>query len=290
VRSFLLASAVLAASLASGGAPAEARVVTTQVVKGRLLPPDDTSEAHGTFRMMVQARGEAQREFFYIDAWGLDTTRDGDGNLPSYHAFLINADASTTADFGELYLGPRGRAKLRFHSARESFPSGVATLKDFAGGTVEVRLDATVVLSGDVPDFLGIDDENGPGSHAAARALGVVRLHATDDGGRAKGVLTALYVNRPRVQVEALSVECLRLGKAGDAFTVVAVDGTGGETTLGTLTSRTRFGVGILRLSSRQGDLIPGGGVLALAGRTVEVRDADGVARLTGTFPDLAAE
>jgi hypothetical protein len=290
MKSALLAPVVLAAVLAFGAAPAEARVNTSQVVRGRLLPTDTESDAHGTFRMLVQDRGEAHREFLYVDAWGLDTTRDGDGNLPSYHVFLVNADGSVEADFGEAYLSPRGRVKLRFHSARESFPDGVDTLKDFAGGTVEVRLGADVILSGDVPDFIGIGDDNEPGSGAAARALGVARLHATDAGGRAKGFLEALYVNRPRVQIEAIRVECLRLGVAGEEFNVVAVDGTGGETTLGTMVARTRFAIAVLHLSTRRGDTIPGGGVLALAGQTVEVRDADGVAWLTGTFPDLAAE
>jgi hypothetical protein len=42
-----------------------------------------------------------------------------------------------------------------------------------------------------------------------------------------------------------------------------------------------------MRLSTRRGDTIPGGGVLALGGQSVEVRDADGVAHLVGRFPDL---
>jgi hypothetical protein len=287
MRHLLLASAALAAALAFGGAPAGAATTTTQVVRGRLLPSDTSSQAFGSFRMVVQTRGSAGRERFEIDAWGLDTTKDGNGNLPSYHAFLVNADASTEADFGEVYLAARGRAKLRFAYPRDSFPSGVSTLVDFAGGKVELRLDTTVVLSGDVPDFLGIDDTNGRGSHAAARALGTERLHATRAGGRAKGLIEALYVNRPRVQIEGLTVECLHLGNAGDQFTVVAIDSGSNETTLGTMTSTTRFGVAVLRLSSRRGDDIPGGGVLALAGQAVEVRDGSGTAMLTGTFPDL---
>ncbi len=287
MRSLLLASAVVAAALALGGVPAEARTTLSQTVHGRLLPPDTSSQAYGTFRMLVQTRGSADREYFYADAWGLDITRDGNGNLPSYHAFLVNADASFEADFGEIYLAPRGRGRVRFHSARDSFPSGVTSLKDFAGGKAEIRLDTTVVLAGDIPDFIGIDDENGRGSHAAAKAFGTERLHATDAGGRAKGIIEALYVNRPLVQVEGLHVECLHLGKAGDTFTVVAIDSSNVETTLGTMTAFTRFGVAILRLSSKRGDTIPGGGVLALGGQAVEVRDAGGTALLTGTFPDL---
>jgi hypothetical protein len=119
--------------------------------------------------------------------------------------------------------------------------------------------------------------------------VGRARLKHTDDGGHAKGILEAVYANRPQVQVEALKVECVLLGSKGDEFTVVCVDGTGGETTLGTMTSRSRLGIAVLRLSTRRGDTIPGGGVLALGGQAVEVRDADGTVWLTGTFPVLDA-
>src|SRR5689334_4695435 len=199
----LLAAAALASVLSLGlGAPAEARTISTQVVRGRLLPTDDASDAVGTFRILVQERGEARREFLYADAWGLDATKDGEGNLPSYHCWLVTADAATSADFGECYLTARGRARARFASAREDFPEGVATLKDFAGGTAEIRLGDAVVLTGDVPDFLGITDENRPGSHSAARVLGIKRLTPTDAGGDARGLVECLYVNRPLVTVQ----------------------------------------------------------------------------------------
>lgn len=288
MRPMILAAAALAALAL--GAPAEARTVTSQVVRGRLLPADDSSEARGEFRILVQARGEASREFLYADMTGMDTTKDGDGNLPSYRCLLVNADASVEADFGECYLTARGRAKVRFSSAREEFPDGVTTLTDFAGGTVEIRLDTTVVLSGDIPDFLGLTDDNGQGSHAAARGVGVKRLKATEDGGEAKGFVECLYANRPRETVEAIRVEGLGLGSAGDVFTVVVVDADGNETELGTMTSRTRYGVGVLVISTRRGDTIPGDGVLAFGGLRIEVRDADGVAWLEGRFPVLARD
>ncbi|NUN53793.1 MAG: hypothetical protein HUU06_13555 [Planctomycetaceae bacterium] len=56
------------------------------------------------------------------------------------------------------------------------------------------------------------------------------------------------------------------------------------------MTVRTRYGVAVLRLSTKRGEEIPGGGVLALAGQDVEVRAADGTVLLTGVFPSLAAE
>jgi hypothetical protein len=155
---------------------------------------------------------------------------------------------------------------------------------------VELRLGDTAILAGDVPDFLGIADENGAGSGAVASAVGVKRLRVTADGGDAKGVITVTYVNRPQVQVEALRIECLALGSAGDVFTVVAIDSEGAETELGSMTSRTRYAVAVLALSSRRGDTIPGGGVLALGGQKVEVRDAGGTAWLAARFPALDAE
>jgi hypothetical protein len=290
MRPMILAAVTLAAAFAFGGAPAEARTVTSQVVRGRLLPPDDASRAHGKFKMLVQTRGEASREFLYADAWGLDTTRDDEGNLPSYRCWLVNADASVAADFGECYLTARGRAKVRFHTAREEFPEGVSSLVEFEGGVIEIRLDTTVVLAGDIPEFVGVTDDNGRGTHAAARAHGVKRLKATEAGGDAKGFVEALYANTPRGTFESLRVECLGIGSAGDAFTVVVIDDGGGETELGTMNSRTRFGVGVLALSTRRGDTIPGDGVLSFGGMRVEVRDADGVAWLEGRFPVLVRE
>lgn len=286
MRTTILAAAALA--LLAFGTPAEARIVTSQVVRGRLHPVDDESRAYGKFRIMVQARGEAGREFLDIDAWHLDATKDGDGNLPSYHGWLVNADRSVAADFGACRITERGRIGLRFASARMDFPEGVSTLKDFAGGQVQVRLGEDLVLSGDVPDFLGILDDNAAGSGAAARAFGIHRLKATDAGGDAKGFVEALYVNRPRVTVEALRVECVGLKRIGDEFSVVAVDADGNETRLGSMVARTRLGIGILHLSTRAGDEIPGGGVLALGGQKIEVRAADGTAWLVGRFPDLS--
>ena len=291
MRTTILAAAALATlATLSLGTAAEARTVTTQVVRGRLLPTDDTSRARGEFRIMAQDRGEAHREFLYADMRGMDTTKDGDGTLPSYHCWLVNADASAEADFGECYLTARGRAKVRFASAREEFPEGVTTLKDFAGGKIEIRLDAAVVLAGDIPDFLGLADENGRGSGAAARGFGVRRLHATEDGGRARGFVEALYVNRPRLTVEAIRIECLGLGSAGDVFTAVVIDADGNETELGTMTSRTRYGVAVLTLSTRRGDTIPGDGVLSFGGHRIEIRDAGGTAWLEGRFPTLVTE
>jgi hypothetical protein len=289
MRSLVLAAA--AASLFLAGPPVEAAGLRgAQAVRGPLVPTDETSDAHGKFRMLVQQRGEAHREYFYVDAWGLDATRDDQGELPVYHVFLTNADGTSVVDFGQAWLTARGRAKLRFHSARDTFPEGVTTLADYGGGTVEIRLGDAVILTGEVPEFVGVADENEPGSGAAARAAASVRLVATDEGGRARGFLTAAVANRPVASLESVSVTCLKLGEKGESFDVVCSDSLGVETTLGSITVRTRARIGVLLLSTRRGDTIPGGGVLALAGQTVEVRDADGVVHLTGTFPDLAGE
>jgi hypothetical protein len=283
----LYAAAFAGASLFLMGGTAEAKTLTKQSVGGRLDPVDDTTDDTGHFRMLVKTRGEAVRETLWVDAWHLDTTRDDAGNLPSYHAWVVNADATASADFGEVFLGERGRARLRAKSWKGGFPDGFGSLKDYAGGVVELRLGDTAILRGDIPEFLGIGDANEPGSHSRVKAIGIKRLHATPEGDGAKGWIGALKVNRPSLQVEALWVECLHLGERGDVFTVVAIAGDGTETTLGTMTSRTRFEFAYMKLSTRRGDTIPGGGVLALGGQTVEVRDADGVAHLVGRFPDL---
>jgi len=283
----LYAAAFAGASLLLASGTAEAGTLTKQAVGGRLDPVDDTSDDTGRFKMLVKTRGAAVRETLYLDARHLDTTRDDEGNLPSYHAWVVNADGSASADFGEAFLNARGRAKLRAKSWKGGFPEELASLKDFAGGVVELRLGDTVLLRGDIPEFLGIGDENEPGSHSRVKAIGIKRLRSTPEGDGARGWIGALKVNRPTLQVEALWVECLRLGERGDVFTVVAIAEDGTETTLGTMTSRTRFEYAAMRLSTRRGDTIPGGGVLALGGQSVEVRDADGVAHLVGRFPDL---
>ncbi|MCK6482222.1 MAG: hypothetical protein L6R43_19375 [Planctomycetes bacterium] len=285
-----LAAAALAALLSLPLPPAAAASGGTQVVRGRLLPTDDGSDATGKFAVAVTTRGERVKEALAVDAWGLDATKGDGGNLPSYRVFLVSADGETEADFGEAFLSARGRAKLRFSSARQDYPENADPLADFAGGRVEVRLEGDVVLEGDIPDFLGIDDENGKGSGAAARAWASTRLRHTRDAKDAKGILWCLYASKPRGEVEALDIECLAVGDPGDEVTAVAIDDEGNETELGAMTVRTRYGVAVLRLSTKRGEEIPGGGVLALAGQDVEVRAADGTVLLTGVFPSLAAE
>jgi len=290
MRSALVAAA-LGAALVAPASPADAmpRPGVRQVVHGRLLPTDPDDDAFGRFRMLVQRRERAHREFLHVDAWGLDARRDDAGDLPRYRVFAVTADGSAEADFGEMRLSARGRAVLRWHSARDAFPDGVESLVDFGGGTVEVRLGDAVVLSGDVPEFLDVTDDNGPGSGAGVRASEISRLHPTEDGGRARGTVQALAVSRPRVEHEAIRVECWNLrARPGDELAVVCVDDGGTETRLGTMTVRSRrLRAAVLKLSTRKGDAIPGGGVLALGGQTVEVRDAGSVVHLTGEFPIL---
>ena len=290
MRAPLLALAA-AALLLAPAVPAEARTKVSQVVHGRLVPTDAESDAKGTFRILVQKRGAAAREFLYADAWGLDATPDDGGNLPDYHLWLSTDDGSLVSDFGSFRLTARGRAKFRFHSARQEFPEGIETLAAFGGGTIEVRLGDAVVMDGAIPEFVEVDGENGPGSGARAKAVGIARLHPTDDGGRGRGILEAVYANRPREDAEAIKVFCWNLhARPGSEVSVVCVDGEGAETRIGTMIVRSRARLALLRLSTRKGDEMPGGGVLALAGQKVEVRDADGVVHLEGTFPDLLAE
>lgn len=289
MRSTLIAAA-LGAALFAGAVPADAmpREVVRQVVHGRLLPTDAESDAYGKFRLKVKKRGEAQREFLYVDAWGLDARRDDAGNIPDYHVFLVLADGSSEADFGEMRLSARGYARLRWHSARDARPEDASELTAYAGGTVEVRLGDAVILTGDIPEFLDLMDDNAPGSGASVVVSEIARLHATEDGGRGRGIVQALAASLPRGRHEALKVFCWNLlARRGDELAVVCVDADGNETRIGTMIVRTRARIGALKLSTRAGDEIPGGGVLALGGQTVEVRDADGVVHLTGVFPVL---
>ncbi len=275
----------LAMSLA-GGAVALA-AITQAGVRGTLADTGD-GEIAGRFRMKIVERGDRSRERMVVKAHGLDATPGEDDALPVYDLWLVNEAGDVEADFGDMRLHESGRARFRFSSRRHDYPEGVESLREFGGGTMQIRdAEGTVLADGEIPGFLGVGDDNEDGSNAAARAFGRERLTSPDEESRARGFVEARYVNRPDVTHQGIRVAAAGLDPEAGPYTVStrasesAASVLIGELRLG------RHGRGGLLLSTRRDDVIPGGSVLDLGGHTVEVTDAEGAVVLTGTFPEL---
>lgn len=275
---------VLAASLLLLVPVAADATTTKQKVRGKLEATADDSEAKGKFWLFAKTRNDRFRETLTVLAKGLDATEDENGDRPEYNVWLVNADGDFEADFGIGKLNARGKFRFRFSSGNTNYPDDVDELRDFGGGTIEVRDGDDVVLDGEIPEFVDIDDDNEEGSGSGARAKDKEKLTAVDEDSKARGAVRARAQNKPKGQREQIVVTVKRLDKG--TYTVVVIPEEGDEVELGDIRTFTRLGVGILFLDSRRDD-IPGDGVLSMGGDDVEVRDEDGNAVLTGSFPEL---
>ena len=279
----------LAALLAGGVATA---AVSQQIVRGKLKATDDSSEAAGNFRIQLTDK-RTTRKSEWIHAWGtgLDATADDEGARPVYDLWLVDTDDNGT-DFGDVRLRRSGAFQFKAKYPRTDLPEGVDSLDDFAGGTIELRdADGNAILDGDIPDFLSIDDENAPGSHAAARAQDKSRLRPPaaaegEDESAAEGGMLARYTNRPRNLREMYVVKVQGLDADAGPYDVVALDGSD-EIALGEIETSGSRGRGKLRVDTKDEDELPGGGLLDLSQLDVEVRDAAGSVVLKGTFPRI---
>lgn len=273
IRTWTVAAlALLAIPLVAGAG------VVRSAVHGRLAAVAQGGTESGRFRLIVGDRSNSSHiEKIEAEARQLDSTIE-------YHVFLVKSGGTDAADFGAMHVGPHGHAGLRFTTRLTSLPSGVTTISDYAGGTVEVRDGSTAVLSGTVPNFIGLTD---PGSHGSA-AFGHdrQRLTAVDTSFRGRGVIIARRQNLPGGVREEMRVTCGRMD-SGATYTAVIIATDLSETSLGTFTTSDPLGLGGFRLATARGDTIPGGSILDLAGQTVEVRDSGGTAVLRGTFPTL---
>ncbi len=284
-----MAVGALALSVVLLGAAAASAAITVQSVRGKLTSSDDEADEKGKFKIRAAERGEESREGIRVRAVKLDATADDAGDLPVYDLWLVDSTGDTEADFGDLDLRESGRARFRFSSKTTSLPAGVDAIRDFGGGTIEIRdADGVVVISDDIPDFIGLDDENSEGSGAGARGRDKERLtRPIDAEGESKGAIKAHVANTPNGVFERLTVSVKGLASADGAYDVVAIDGDGDETVLGEIETVTRAGVGVLRLQERDDEDIPGGGIDVLAGFDVEVRNADGDVVLSGVYPTI---
>jgi hypothetical protein len=274
---------VAAAALAVGVAYADQ---LDQQVKGRLAAVDITSGARGDFRIDTVARtNDNDREVIVMNARRLGATPDAGGQLPSYHVVLVNADESTTTDFGAVRLNRNGQAYFRFDSRFDSYPSGVTTITAYGGGKFELQHEGTAVLRGSIHEFVGLTGV--ASKDARAHFHGGSKFSATINGGAARGSMEADMHNEPNRVTQRLRVDVRLLGQLGSPFSVVALDVEGDDVVLGTITTHGQRGDGSLTFNSRRGDAIPGGGIPALLGKTIEVRNSQGTAVLTGVFPSI---
>jgi hypothetical protein len=256
--------------------------VTRQVVKGRLTATASGGAEKGRFLMGVLDRDNGRHvERIETFAHRLNVATATASSPPSFHVWLVLSDGSGAADMGAMRVNRRGDAVFIFDTRRTTLPSSVNTITDYGGGTIEVRDGSgSAVLSGSIPAF------GGGSAGSATFGKDQSRLRSTSTSFAGSGHMTARRQNLPRGVQEQMSLTVRRMANA-TTYTAVAIDASSNETTLGTFTTSDPRGLGGFRISTRQGGTIPGGGVLSLAGQTVEVRDSGGTAVLTGVFPTV---
>lgn len=261
-----------------------------QAVNGRLPAVDTESRAKGTFHIgSVAADNGNARERILVEAKHLDATADSGGNLPDYH-LVLTTQAGAETDFGSLRLSARGRGRYEFNSRNDTYPEGVTTVTSFGAGSIEVRLDGTAVLSALVPTFRRPGDTNGGGSGAIGVRRDTNRLTPVTTPSRLRCFVEARYASTPRGTNEQIKVQVEGLDRAAAPYALVVIDGSSNETQLFELSPHGRFRQDRGVIDTREGDTIPGGSVTDLSDLSVELRDKDGNAVMTGTFPTITLD
>ncbi len=271
---FALAAGLLAAVPADAG-------MATRIVRGRLVSVSDGHTVLGHFQLMAKD-GTSGSHFEKIAAFArhLGTPASGE-----FHLFLVSpGDTPLTADFGAMHVSASGNVSFHWDSRHDTMPGGVTTIEAFGGGTIEVRDGDNALVRGNVPDFINLTGHGNAG--AIAFGHDVSRLLPVDASSPARGIIIARHQSLRRGTFEELRLMCARLDN-GATYTAVAIASDTTETTLGTFTTSDPLGIGGFRLATRRGDTIPGGGVLALSGQDVEIRDDSNTAVLKGKFPTI---
>jgi hypothetical protein len=254
----------------------EAKGLKAQKVKGDLTAAEEGSDLKGRFALVTLTSGDRGREKLFVIAKGLD--RD------SEYEVLLGEDVDGAVSFGEMKVrGRRGIGRFRFSSRKHDYPDGVDSLLDFSGEKIFVVSGDETVLSGDIPGFAGLtDDEVDEG--AFAFGFGKEKLAPPEDvDSLARGLLLAAAVNTSQGSREWMGVIVFLLDR-GEEYDVVLVGEDGADDVeLGTVEPRGFFGFAKLTL---EGDDLPDHPA-NLEGRTLEVRDSDGEVALTGTVPAL---
>lgn len=284
----LRAVAVLAVAFALAGAAVPSIAGATRAaVHGKFTAQIDGDDAAGRFNISHRESDKgAILDRIEVGAVKLDATADSGGLLPVYDVVLVSADAATTANFGSMRLSKKGKAAFLFTTRVSALPDGVTDVTMFEGGTIEIRTGDTVVLSAEIPSFIGPNDENA-GSGGAFRR-DTERLAPAADGIRTRGMVGARYANTPRGVHEQIWVQAERLERNKGPYSLIAIDAALAEIEICSLAAHGRNGADVITIDTRRGDEIPGGGsVKDLSGQSVELRDKDGNVVCTGTFPDV---
>lgn len=284
VRTLIAVAAAL--TFAVGAVTAEAGRIKSKV-RGKLTSDTSGVRTKARFKITSIEKNGTLKEKIQLLVKKLDVEKDDNGDRPTYDVILLDAD-ETEYDFGELRLRRGGIGTFRWTSRRDDYPDGLDDLTDLGGGTFEVRdaSDDSVVVSGDIPEFAGLDDDNVDG--ARTRGVDRNRLRPDDDTSVARGIVRAVSANRPGGDFDRISVAVSGLARGGGPYAVVIVDGDT-EIDLGDIRTRGRRGVGKLDLDSDDPDF-PDDDVLDLAGLDVEVRADDDSVVLSGTFPTIVED
>jgi hypothetical protein len=115
-----------------------------------LVATAEGGAAGGEARLRDVVRPGGERGRVRIAVNSLDVTRDKNGNPPLYYAVLI-APGGPTAFLGELRVTRRGNGRLRVRRVDKRLPDAFPSLRDFEGGTMEVRRGEDVIVSAVVP-------------------------------------------------------------------------------------------------------------------------------------------
>jgi len=122
------------------------------IASGTLVDATDGT-ATGSFDLRAWVRdGGSERPDVVIRAEGLDATRDENGDRPPYGAFVLDAE-NAEIFVGRIHVDRHGSGTLRLKGARGLFEGVDLPLRNFGGGTVDVRRGEITVLRGAIPTF-----------------------------------------------------------------------------------------------------------------------------------------
>jgi len=272
MKTAFLALIVLLAATAA----VEAKSFTLKKVRGTLDAPEDDSDAKGRFMLGIVLAGDDTRERLVVVAKKLDADTE--------YEVLLGDSLEKAVSFGELKVRKRGYGWLKVR--KDDFPEDVDSLVDFSGANLYVVADEETVLEGEIPEFVDpvSDDDAGEGSFAFG--FGEAALSVPDGSDdEARGRITVAAVNTPRGAREMVTILAARLER-GETYDVYLVSDDADDEELGSFKTRKWLGFGVLVVDTgREGELPDHVG--ELAGRTVEVRNADGDTVLTGEFPSI---
>ncbi len=133
-----ISTVAVAATLCVGATVANARATITGT-RGQLNATARNASEAGRYKLTEITRSRATVDRIEAEARGLNVAGATRGNRPAFNVFLIKSDGTGAADFGAMRVNRQGNAAFVFDSRRASFPSGVTTITDYSGGTIEVR-------------------------------------------------------------------------------------------------------------------------------------------------------